>query len=129
MKYQILVILILYAILNQSCVQKTHLKEITFKVDMSALDHPKHVGVRGGFSDNPWTETFKLTDLDNDKIYEGTVSYYTASNQLEFKFVNAESDYELRGSDNRRIDFKYQPEKIIYKAIFNEPENAELIND
>jgi len=80
--------LIMLGLLLSSCVQETHLKTVTFKVDMSAIENASQVGVRGQFTDNPWTETFALTDENNDGIYEGTFSEKTAVNQVQFKFVH-----------------------------------------
>ena len=102
-----------------SCVQETHLKTITFKVDMRSIENPTNVGIRGNFTDNPWNDTAPLTDENNDGIYEGTFSQKTAINQIQFKFVNQLTDYELPDSDNRIITFEYKPETIIYEATFN----------
>jgi len=113
--------LLTFVLLLTSCVQKKHLKTVTFKVDMTSIEKPINVGVRGNFTDNPWKETAPLTDSDNDGIYEGTFSQETTVNQVEFKFVNQDSDYELRGLDNRIIQFEYKPEIIIYEAAFNNP--------
>ncbi|WP_400080276.1 hypothetical protein [Winogradskyella sp. R77965] len=114
--------LLIIVILLTSCVQKKHLKTVTFKVDMTSVENPSHVGVRGNFTDNPWEETAPLTDENNDDIYEGTFSQETTANLVEFKFVNQNSDYELKDSDNRRLLFEYKPETIIYEAVFNNPE-------
>jgi hypothetical protein len=103
-------------------VQETHLKTVTFKLDMKANEHPKNVGVRGDFTSNPWNETVHLTDDNNDGIFEGTLSQKTARNQIEFKFVNHSSIYELEALDNRIIKFQYKPETIVYEAIFNNPD-------
>ncbi len=53
------------------CVQKTHQKTLQFKLDMTALENPAEVGVRGDFGPNPWKETMPLTDADGDVIYDG----------------------------------------------------------
>lgn len=113
--------LIMLGLLLSSCVQETHLKTVTFKVDMSAIENASQVGVRGQFTDNPWTETFALTDENNDGIYEGTFSEKTAVNQVQFKFVHQDGDYELKDTDNRVIKFEYKPETITYEATFNDP--------
>jgi len=104
-----------------SCVQKTHLKTVTFRLNMNSIENPYNVGLRGNFTEKQWKETVPLTDENKDGIYEGTFSQKTAENQVEFKFVNQDSDYELRGLDNRIIQFEYKPEIIIYEAAFNNP--------
>ncbi|MBC2846755.1 hypothetical protein [Winogradskyella flava] len=114
--------LILLLIITQSCVQETHTKTVTFKVDMNAVENVSNVGIRGNFTDNPWTETVPLTDTNSDGIYEGTFSQKTAHNQIQFKFVNQGGDYELKDTDNRIIEFEYKPETITYEAVFNNPE-------
>ena len=115
----ILKVLIIFLILG--CVQDTHLKNIIFKLDMNGIENPSKVGVRGSFTDNPWNETIPLTDEDGDGIFEGRFSQKTAINQIQFKFVKDNADYELRGSDNRIIEFEYRPETIVYEATFNNP--------
>ncbi|MBV7267593.1 hypothetical protein [Winogradskyella luteola] len=122
-------IIIIVAIITQSCVQETHTKTITFKADMNIVENPKNVGVRGSFTSNPWNETAPLTDEDDDGIYEGTFSQKTAINQIEFKFVNNNSDYELADLKNRVIEFEYKPEIITYKAVFNDPNSIKTITD
>ena len=67
-------IIILIGFLSQSCVQETHQKTITFRVDMTSIPDKIKVGVRGSFTDNPWSETAPLTDKNGDCIYEGTFS-------------------------------------------------------
>lgn len=114
--------LIFLLIITQSCVQETHTKTVTFKVDMNAVENVSNVGIRGNFTDNPWTETAPLADTNSDGIYEGTFSQKTAHNQIQFKFVNQGGDYELKDTDNRIIEFEYKPETITYEAVFNNPE-------
>lgn len=109
----------LILILFSSCVQETHTKTVTFKVDMTFVENVSNVGIRGDFTDNPWTQTAPLTDDNNDGIYEGTFLQKTAINQIQFKFVNQGGDYELKGTDNRVIEFEYNPEIITYEAIFD----------
>ena len=126
MKY-LKAILICMFIITQSCVQETHTKNVTFRVDMNAVENVSKVGVRGNFTDNPWNETAPLTDDNGDGIYEGTFSQKTAINQIQFKFVNNGSEFELEGSDNRTIEFEYKPENIIYEAVFNNPNGEQSV--
>jgi len=112
-----------------SCVQKTYQKTITFKVDMNGIENVENVGIRGNFTPNQWMETVPLTDTNGDGIYEGTFSEKTAASQIQFKFVNQGGDYELKKIDNRIIQFKYQPETIVYEAIFNDPNGKQTLKN
>lgn len=108
-----------------SCVQKTHLKTVTFRVNMNSTEHPQDVGIRGNFTSNPWNETIPMTSPNNDGVYEVTIEESTAVNAIEFKFVNTNNDFELKGQDNRTLVFKYQPETLVYEAEFNNPEGTQ----
>ena len=70
--------LLLAALFLSSCVQETHLKTVTFQVDMKGIENVSDVGIRGSFTPNQWTETVPLNDEDGDGIYEGTFSHKTA---------------------------------------------------
>jgi len=122
MKYFKKTIIFFISFILTSCVQEVHLKTVTFMVDMNAIEQPIDVGVRGNFTNISWNETILLTDENNDSIYEVTVSSETAVNQIEFKFVNGENEYELKNFNNRVIQFEYKPEIITYEAVFNNPE-------
>lgn len=110
-----------------NCVQKTHLKTVTFKVDMSSVQEVDNVGIKGNFTPNSWQDTFPLNDDNNDGIFEGTFSETTAINQIQFKFVNQNEQYELQGLENRIISFKYRPETIVYEAKFNDPNGVQTL--
>lgn len=101
-----------------SCVQKEYEKTITFKVDMTHVENVKNVGIKGNFTNQRWEETIPLTDENKDGIYVITLSQQTATNAIEFKFVNNDI-YELKDQENRRIQFEYKPEKITYAAKFD----------
>ena len=119
--------IVLVGLIMINCVQETHIKTITFKVDMNGIEDVFEVGIRGNFTTSQWTETIPLTDKNNDGIYEGTFSQKTAVSQIQFKFVNQDGDYELKGKDNRIIEFEYKPETIIYKAVFSNSKKIEII--
>lgn len=119
-------IIILIGFLSQSCVQETHQKTVTFRVDMTSVPTASNVGVRGSFTANSWTETMPLTNKNGDGIYEGTFSQKTAINAIDFKFVNND-DYELKGQNNRIINFEYKPETIEYEAVFNNPNGEQIV--
>ena len=125
MKY-LRLILISTLFITQSCVQETHTKTVTFKVDMNAIENVSNVGVKGNFTDNPWNETASLIDDNRDGIYEGTFSQKTAVNSIEFKFVHNDN-YELKGQDNRSIQFEYKPETIVYEGGFNNPNGEQKV--
>ena len=103
-----------------NCVQKTHPKTITVKVDMNAEENHSEVGIRGNTLLS-WKETTYLSDENNDGIYEGTFEINTANQDIEFKFVNHNDAFELQDQNNRSLSFEYQPETIVYEATFNSP--------
>lgn len=118
LKYTLIVFLVMSL---TNCVQKRHLKTVTFKLDMSNVENLGQVGIRGNFTNNSWRETVYMSDDDKDSIYELTLERETAFNSIEFKFVNQDEEFELEGQDNRTITFEYKPETIVYEAVFNEP--------
>ena len=127
MKVIIKIIIVASILTLESCVQDTHLKTVTFKVDMNRVENPFKVGLRGEFTNNPWNETIFLTDDNKDGIYEGTFSQKTAQNKVEFKFVNQNDQFELKEGNNRMITFKYKPETVIYEAIFNNKNGKQTV--
>ncbi|MBO3116449.1 hypothetical protein J4050_06805 [Winogradskyella sp. DF17] len=114
-------IIILSSLLLSSCVQKTPQKTITVILDMTTLENPRQVGIRGEYPLS-WEETTYLEDTNGDKIYEGEFTIYTANNGIEFKFVNNNNQFELTDQPNRSLSFEYKPETIIYKAKFDTKE-------
>ncbi|MFD1061656.1 hypothetical protein ACFQ1Q_00245 [Winogradskyella litorisediminis] len=118
--YKSLLVLIAILIIT-SCVQETHLKTITFKVDMRGLDNITNPGVRGQFTSPAWKALVPLTDENNDSIYEAKVEFQAAQYDIKFKFVNND-EYELQNQPNRSIKFEYEPENFTYEATFNTPE-------
>jgi hypothetical protein len=110
------IILILVAV--TSCVQDAHLKTITVKIDMTTIENPAKVGIRGTHPLS-WDETTYLNDPDGDGIYEDTFQIYATGNTVEFKFVNNGTEFELQDKSNRILSFEFKPETIIYEAIFN----------
>ena len=130
MKSTYILFIALMVMALSGCVQKTHQKTIHFKLDMTKVENPKNVGVRGEFGSNPWNETFYFTDDDANGIYEGTITKHTGQGGIEFKFVSNDDVFELQGQNNRFIMFKYQPESIQYIATFNDPHYIiEILND
>ncbi len=109
------------ALLLGACVQETHLKTVTMRVDMNTVENVGNVGLRGNFTSPPWQETLLLEDPDGDGVYEGTFSQQAANGQISFKFVNQNEQFELPGQDNRSLSFEYKPETIVYTAKFNDP--------
>jgi len=114
-------------LLLTSCVQKQHMKTVTFKVDMNAIEKVGQVGLRGEFINSSWKQTIVLTDLDKDGIYEVTLSQETAQNTAEFKFTH-NGTYELKGENNRKLNLEYKPEKLVYEAVFNNPKGNQTLN-
>ncbi|MEZ4803555.1 MAG: hypothetical protein R2797_12355 [Gelidibacter sp.] len=123
----LLICIVVCTILCNSCVQKTHLKTITFSVDMNQVDAVSKVGIRGDLKPLSWDETIFMTDDDQNGIYELTLDFHSAGPGLEFKFVNGNHQFELQDKDNRAIPFTYQPETINYTATFNNLDDAETV--
>ena len=119
-------LLLLLTLLLPNCVQETHVKTVTFQVDMNGEEQVQNVGIRGSFTPNSWNETLPLSDEDGDGIFEASFSQKTAISQIQFKFVNRDS-YELEGKDNRVLKFAYEPETITYKAIFDDEQEIQII--
>ncbi len=112
--------------ITNACVQQTHLKTVTFQLDMTAIENVSKVGVRGEFTNNPWQETLYMRDDDTNGIFEIVLEQKTANSSVEFKFVNQNDQFELDGQDNRILHFKYQPETIVYKAIFDDINEVQI---
>jgi hypothetical protein len=121
-----LIKLLTILLIMTSCVQETHLKTITFKLDMNGIENVSEVGIRGSFTSNPWEKTIFFSDEDNDGIYEGTLSQKTAHSRVEFKFVNQNDQFELQDQNNRSIEFEYKPEIIIYEGVFNDTKKINI---
>ena len=121
MNTRLFLILLSLMVFTASCVQQSHQKVVKVILDMRAVENPNRVGIRGQ-SPLSWEETTFLEDQDDDGIFEGEFEFYTAVNQIEFKFVNQDSQFELDDEPNRTISFEYKPEKMTYSAIFNDPE-------
>ncbi|MEX0291272.1 MAG: hypothetical protein AB3N14_19370 [Flavobacteriaceae bacterium] len=119
--------LLITVLLPFSCVQETHMKVVTFKVDTTKIENPSGIGLRGAFTEPPWGVTLPMTDDNEDGIYEITVRKKSAQNGVDFKFVIENDILELEGKNNRRIHFKYKPENITYSANFDEEEGIQEI--
>ena len=108
-------------LLFSACVQKEHVKEVTFMVDMRGVDNVSTVVIRGQFTSPPWEVTLPMSDENNDGIYETTLEEPTAQSSVSFKFVINEDQFELEGQPNRTVQFQYRPEVIVYSGIFDDP--------
>ena len=124
MKIDIKLIAMLAIILFASCVQKEHMKTVTFSVDMNGIEHVESLGIKGDFTDQPWRQTIPLSDEDGDGIYEITFNRETAAYGIEFKFVKNENQIELEGQPNRELVFEYKPETILYQTKYNDTQNV-----
>ena len=103
-----------------SCVQERHIKRVKFQLDMRQIKNFETVGIRGDIQPLSWQETTSLSDADGDSIYDTTLEFSTASNQLNFKFVINGEEFELEGSDNRVLPFEYKPEELTYMTAFDQ---------
>ena len=109
-----------------SCVQETHIKKVSFEVNMKGVQNFESVGIRGDIKPLSWQETSLLSDDNNDSIYTSTLEFDTAGNQLNFKFVINGEVFELDGTDNRVLPFEYKMEELIYSTSFDQ-ETFEII--
>ncbi len=126
MKIHIKLIVIAVIALFASCVQKEHMKTVTFSVDMNGIENIESVGIKGGFTDQPWRQTIPLLDEDGDGIYEITFNRETAAYGIEFKFVKNDNQIELEGQENRELVFEYKPETIQYQTKYNDTQNITI---
>lgn len=118
----ILITIIVFGLI--SCVQKQHIKNVTFKVDVTGIENIQTIGVKGNFTNPSWKVEIPLRDTDKDGVFETTLIKETAINNIEFKFVKNGKVYELKDKPNRILQFEYKPETIIYKVKFDDPENS-----
>ena len=111
---------IVVIILQISYVQDTHSKRITFQVDMSKVDSPERVGIRGNTPPLSWDKTYYLKDENKNHIYENTLEFDVAQNTIQFKFVNNNDSFELECTNNRNVTLEYKPQVIEYSAVFDQ---------
>ena len=111
--YSIILILIIFI---TSC--QAQERKVTFKVNVNHLDNVENVSIIGDI--NPIASNAKpLTDLDNDGVYETTITFKTSKRYVNFKFL-VNNDEELKGSDKRRLWFK---DELVSKSyVYNEYE-------
>jgi CubicO group peptidase (beta-lactamase class C family) len=79
---------------------------IKFTVDMSKSSFKpiKSVGLRGSIAPLSWDKSFPLTDENNDGIFEGSITFSTASNTIiEYKYLCNE---KWENTGNRTIKAK-----------------------
>lgn len=120
---------IIIALVFLNCVQETHTKTITIMVDMNAMDNPSEVGIRGSYPPLSWNRSLLMQDDNNDGIYETTFEMNTANYDVEFKFVNNDSIFELKNQANRNLTFDYKPETILYRAVFDNIDKVNITNN
>lgn len=113
---------LVFGLTLMSCVQQTHIKKVTFELDMRKVMEFETVGIRGDIKPLSWQETVGLKDEDRDSIYTATLEFDTASNQLNFKFVINGEEFELEGQNNRVLPFEYKPEELQYNSSFDQKE-------
>lgn len=117
---KIITVIIITVFALSSCVQEEFEKKVTFIVDTNGIENVNSIGIRGDFLPKRWKETVFLLDENKDGKYEITFTEKTAAYGIEFKFVKNDTEYELKGKNNREIVFEYKPETITYEIKFNE---------
>ena len=122
MKIQVKLALSALLLSIAGCVQQTHEKTIHFTVNSYPTEVGRAIGIRGDIQPLSWQETTLLTDEDGDGIYEAVLTFDTASNQLNFKFVDGDDSFELQGQNNRVLPFEYREESIQFISSFDSEE-------
>ena len=119
MKTRIYLFSVLIALVLTSCVQETHPKTVTFKVNADSTLVFETIGIRGNMKPLSWDKTKLMSGPDENGYYTTVVNFDTASDQASFKFVINDSLFELNDKPNRRIRFEYKPETLEYSGTFD----------
>lgn len=107
-------------LLLNGCVQKTYKKTVVFELDTSNQKNIETVGIRGDDKPLNWDSSTPLTVVKKDTTYTLTASFVTGYRFTEVKFT-VNDEFELKGKDNRRINFSAQ-DTTYYKAVFDKEE-------
>lgn len=108
--------MVFLSFLLASCVQKTYKKTVIFKVDVSARNNIKTVGIRGN-KPLDWNYDNEMSMKLKDSIYAITKTFETGYKFVEIKFtVNGE--FELKEKDNRKVYFS-ENDTTFYDSKFN----------
>lgn len=99
------IICLLMFIFFNSCVQKTKKQIVKFYVDTNGIENINSVGVRGQIYPLNWNKNIELNDKNNDKIYEGEITFDIPFDFVELKFVKNQNQFELLDQPNRRVYF------------------------
>jgi hypothetical protein len=100
-----------------ACVQPVHKKVVVYTVKVSGIDSVEMMAIRGP-KPLSWNSDSVLTTIIPDSLYTITVTYTTGYNFTEAKFV-ANGNFELKGKDNRTIDFAPNSDTTFYNCVFD----------
>lgn len=117
MKNKSVTLLLLLSILVTSCVQKTHKKTVVFRLNTTAINAIKKVGIRGNDKPLSWDYDTELKEIKKDSIYEITTTFETGYQFTEVKFV-VNDNFEFQNEDNRRVLFS-EKDTTYFNAKFN----------
>lgn len=86
-------------------------QQVTFQLDIRAVDNPTQVGIRGGIAPLSWEKTYPLKDEDGDGIYSTTITFDTNEENIEYKYVYGDLNWELESMGNRSLNLNSIPEE------------------
>lgn len=109
-------LLLLFAFLGTSCVQKTYKKTIVFTLNTNGFENIEKVGIRGNDTPLSWDSDYEMQPI-KDSLYQATVTIETGYNVTQVKFT-INNEIELENETNRKIIFS-KKDTTFYKAIFN----------
>lgn len=100
------------------CVQKTYTKTVVFTLTVPAAYHGKNIGIRGDDAPLSWTKNLEMKAANNDSTFTVPVTFITGYTYTSVKFV-VNDEFELAGSDNRKVVFSNTSDTTFYSAQFN----------
>jgi hypothetical protein len=85
-----------------SCVQKTHLQTVIFKLNAKGIKNVATVGLRG---EKPlqWNQDTAMTS-GSDSMYTAKVVFKTGYKFVQYKYT-LNGEFELKDQENRKIYF------------------------
>ena len=100
-----------------SCVQKTHLKIVVFRLNTTNMGAIEKVGIKGKDKPFSWDYATQMKTIKKDSLYELTTTFETGYNFTEIKFMVNDS-LEFDNEENRRVVFSPK-DSTFFMAKFN----------